>query len=559
MGPYIYFKNLYKALFSNRSGSLDSILLGRLILLLVLFGSTLIYQLVHTGWKLTSPNLFPVWLLVVLSFGIGGIASLISKKIKRDRFFVASLIVVDSFTITALIYMTGTSESYFPFLYLVLITFSTLVFGRAGGISTAVLSSVCYSFLMLIDPIAHDDGLVFNLLLNNGSFFIVGLLVGYIAEELKLTGLRLGQSEKEKEVIEALNKIIVTNISTGLLTISKSGKIIYLNPAGENILELSSHYTNGRLVQEVLPDFNSVIKSFENNGLFRSIPCALRFKASRSSEVKHLECAISVVKNIGVDEEGYIIIFNDRSEIQKMEEHLQLADKQAALGQTVAGIAHEIRNPLASIGGSMEMLRQNSHLQPEEKRLVEISLSELDHLNNLISELLEYSRPEKKEDQVFHINELITETLRELELHKEYNQSFEIKMEIPDLVVPIVGDRGKIKQVFWNLFINSCQAMGDNGTLTISLSETSNDIEIVIDDSGEGIPAENINKIFNPFFTTKDKGTGLGLAMVYKIVESHGGTITVSSREGIGTKFKVYLPKPHVMKRRANFMKEQVS
>ena len=560
MGPFSFLRSLYKTISSYRNGSFNSILLGRTVLLFVLFGSTLFYQLIHTGWKLTSPNLFPVWFLVILSFGIGAIASLVSSKIRKGKSFVASLIVVDALTVTALVYMTGTNESYFPFLYLVLISFSTLIFGRRGAVLTAILSSVCYSFLMLIDPIAHDDGLIFNLLVNNGSFFIVGLLVGYIAEELKLTGLRLGESEKEKHALEELNKTVVTNVSVGLMTTTVSGKIVYLNPAGEKILDLNLRRVGQYLLEDVLPDFEALVRAFENDKRDKNMPLAIRYRADRVSEEKYLDCVISVLNSGSGEKEGYVIIFSDKTEMHKMEEQLQLSDKQAAIGQTVAGIAHEIRNPLASIGGSIELLKQNSNLQPEEKRLVEISLSEVDHLNSLISELLDYSRPEKKESQVFHINELISETLKELELHKEYRSSIKIKTEMPDLVVPIVGDRGKIKQVFWNLFINACQAMKrENGDLSVSINETTSEVEVVVEDSGEGIPAENLNKIFNPFFTTKDRGTGLGLSMVYKIVESHGGTIAVSSREGIGTKFKVYLPKPHVMKRRANFVKENVS
>lgn len=556
MNPISFFKNI-KLRFSAK-GSLGPILLGRAFVLFLLFGSTLLYQLSHIGWKLSSPLLIPVWFLMFLSFGIGAISTFISKKIKNDKSFVASLIFVDALTITALIYMTGTNESYFQFLYLTLITFATLVFSRRGGILTAILSSLCYSTLMLIDPLA-SDGLIINLLLNNCAFFVVGMLVGYIAEELKLTGLRLGESEKAKRGVEEFSKIVVSNISVGLLTVTKSGRIVSLNPAGESILELSSKKISQYLIEDRLPDFESLIKTFEQSGRAKNLPFAIRYKPERMVEEKFLDCAVSVMKNGEGEEEGYIIIFNDKTELQKMEEHLQLADKQAAIGQAVAGIAHEIRNPLASISGSMEFLKQSSHLKPEEERLVEISLREVDHLNNLISELLEYSRPEKKQMEVYHINELIKETLKELELHKEYKPFIHVKQEMPALVVPMFGDRGKIKQVFWNLFLNACQAMHGEGTLSISVRDTSNAIEVVIEDTGEGIPAECISKIFDPFFTTKDQGTGLGLAMVYKIIESHSGSINVSSQVGGGTKFKIYLPKPHVGRRHVNFLKEQVS
>ena len=433
MGPLNFYRKIKELL--GISQSIHRFMLGRLGVITALFAFSFLYQLFQAGWDFSSPLLIPLYGFMVVTYLASLLFSLLAFRVKKTKRFIASLLGVDTLFITVFVYLTGTAGSYFSFLYLASITLASLLFARKGALATAALSGAFYSLLMVLDPLARESGIILNLLIHNGAFFGVGLIVGYVAEELKITGLKLFETE----------------------------------------------------------------------------------------------------------------------------ENLRLSEKQAAIGKMVAGIAHEIRNPLASVSGSVEMLKQNTHLEPEERRLIDIVTREVNRLNNLISELLEYTRPVKKSDDVYQLEELVQETLLELQHHKAYGVDIKLEKNIPFSSIPMRGNRSKLKQVFWNLFINACQAMGGRGTLSVTVGEAHDRAEIRVRDTGEGIPAENLGKIFDAFFSTKDEGTGLGLAVVQKIIESHGGIIRVDSQLGQGTEFRVILPKPHVLLRAAAIKKEQVA
>jgi len=216
-------------------------------------------------------------------------------------------------------------------------------------------------------------------------------------------------------------------------------------------------------------------------------------------------------------------------------------EKWAAIGELSLNIAHEIRNPLASLKGSIEMLKEGSVPDNQKERLMEIALNEMNRLNRVITDFLTYSRPTPAEFRMFDLHRLLDETLELLEnvdqdrsnlsIRKEYGGTLEVK-----------ADPQKLRQVFWNLGINAVEAMPGGGELVVSTRNAERLVEITFKDSGSGIDMEHIEKIFYPFFTTKEQGTGLGLAIAYRIVEEHNGILRVASNSGIGTTFEVILP-----------------
>lgn len=234
-----------------------------------------------------------------------------------------------------------------------------------------------------------------------------------------------------------------------------------------------------------------------------------------------------------------------------MEQHIRRSERLAAVGKLAAGIAHEIRNPLASVSGSIEMLSRELNVRQENKKLMHIILKETDRLNGLVSEFLDYVRPEQLKLQPLNIHTLIDETLTALAMDPQQSNAIKIAFISDDKLLEAPMNKEKMKQVLWNLLINAKQAMPKGGTLTIHTSLHHGEIKIDISDTGVGISQEDLKKIFDPFFTTKEKGTGLGLSMVHKIIEAHQGKILVHSKLKEGTTFSILLPTvAHAMHRK---------
>ena len=260
--------------------------------------------------------------------------------------------------------------------------------------------------------------------------------------------------------------------------------------------------------------------------------------------------SLSALKDSSDQEIGSILIFQDLTKLREMEEDLKRADRLAAIGKMAAGIAHEIRNPLASISGSIEILKDELGNAGPNKQLMGIILREVGRLNSLIEDFLLFARPISPGKEKIHLNPLVKEILKMFANSPDFNPQIRLETRYRDDLF-IQGDPHQIRQVFWNLFINAAQAMPKGGELLVELSKNSSSLpfskgqangEISISDTGVGIEENEIGKIFDPFFTTKERGTGLGLSIVHSILESYGGKIKVQSQKGIGSVFSVYLP-----------------
>jgi two-component system sensor histidine kinase PilS (NtrC family) len=259
---------------------------------------------------------------------------------------------------------------------------------------------------------------------------------------------------------------------------------------------------------------------------------------------------MSPLKDSGDREMGDILIFQDLTRLREMEEHVKRSDRLAAIGKMAAGIAHEIRNPLASISGSIEILKEELGNSTQNQALMGIILREVHRLNSLIADFLLFARPISPGRERIQLNRLIEEILQMLGHSPDFNVLIRLETEFEDDLY-VQGDPNQVRQVFWNLLINAAQAMPKGGMLKVRLRKGSPHAllpagrsygEVSVIDSGVGIGEEDIGKIFDPFFTTKERGTGLGLSIVHSIVESYGGKIVVQSRKGRGSVFAVFIP-----------------
>jgi two-component system sensor histidine kinase PilS (NtrC family) len=255
----------------------------------------------------------------------------------------------------------------------------------------------------------------------------------------------------------------------------------------------------------------------------------------------------SVLRRGSGEPMGVICSFQDLSEVKRMEAQVRQADRLAAIGRLAAGLAHEIRSPIASIRGSIEVLRQNLKPQGADRRLMDIVLRESDRLDGTIAEFLDFSRPRRREPVLTDLTQMIDEVL--LLLGQQAGPVLRIVREYPDGTVKTYVDPAQIRQALWNLCRNAVTAMPQGGTLRVAahLGRTADPtqrpvVEIVVEDSGPGVPPEHLPHIFEPFYTTKPDGTGLGLAIVHRIIQEHEGDIRVESPAGGGARFVIMLP-----------------
>ena len=259
-------------------------------------------------------------------------------------------------------------------------------------------------------------------------------------------------------------------------------------------------------------------------------------------ELRTIGFAVTPLNSMEGTASGYTLIFQDLTEMKTLEAELRLKDRMAAVGELSAGIAHEIRNPLAAIAGSVQMLKKSAALNPQEQRLMSIVLKESERLNKSIADFLRFVKPQEKRSAEFDIAASLAETLDLLRNSPELRADHAIVHDIVPPSYTMVGDADQIRQVFWNIARNAVQAMPKGGTLHVAAAVTGDRYNIVFSDDGRGMTDADQRRLFQPFRTNFPSGTGLGMAISYRIVQEHGGRIDVNSREGAGTSITVSLP-----------------
>lgn len=506
----------------------------------VRLGFHLVILIVTLGFQAAQPQflnadvLIPVFLLMSGAFLLN--AAYLVRFERSLKFWpaTASLFFFESIFITFLIYYTGVNQSIFLFLYLVNIILCGFVFQRRGAFLLSLWTSVLFSALLVLGPDVKGQTLYLAVGLNNLAFFAVAMLSGYLSEQLNFMGTALNRQGRDIRALRNLNTLILDNIATGLITVDESGVILQCNRASLEILDLDSKSPVGRNLDELVPGILENARRISLSGDAETgADKTARFDVNYQipeGEKLVLEVLVSVLPSEG-SLSGYIFTFQDLTRIRRFESQMRQSEKMAAVGQLAAGIAHEIRNPLASISGSIQLLGGSfSGRQEEEQKLMAIMLREIDRLNNLITEFLDFVRPDTLLDDPVDLNALIREVMDMAKL----NKNLKVTVQNLDLkaTTEIGGHRDKLKQALLNIVINGYQAMNDvdNPQIFVSTETVQDKVVVRIRDVGCGIDERGLKKIFEPFHTTKPKGTGLGLAVTHKIIESHGGKIFVESQ-----------------------------
>ena len=481
--------------------------------------------------------------------------------------------IVDVLLITLLIYLTGGIESFFVIAYIFSIISGSIILYKRGAYFIASISSIAYgTFLDLeyygfIHPLYNSLSsgyyysstyVLYRISVYVLAFFIVALLSSHLAEELRRKRGELIQKQNDYEKLEAFNWDIVQSLDSGLLTIDSRGRITSFNKTAQKILALDSDKMEQTHIQRLFPDIDEALFSMEGNS-----PKANPYQryettfVDKTGKTLFLGFSVSPLRDNNDRVTGKTFIFQDITTFKEMEEQIKRSDRMATIGQFAAGIAHEIRNPLTSLSGSIQVLKEELKLKGANRHLMDIILRESERLNNLITDFLLFAQPSRINREKMDIGQVIDETLQLFNNSPGHNRAIKIVKELKREMF-LLGDQHQLKQLFWNLFINAAQIMPNGGELRVKLETVNTDgtsdrfqgakqreitpfAKISVSDTGNGIHPDEKEKIFEPFFTTKEGGTGLGLAIVHRIVENHDGFISVNSQQNEGTTFEIFL------------------
>lgn len=550
---------------------LKRLMLCRLIILSLLLAIPFLFQVSEEKFFFL-PLTYTFYYFIGLFYLVTILYALLLKRVKDLRQFTLIQMVADLLFTTGLIYFTGGKESYFPLVYIFSIIGGSILFYKRGALFFASLSSLFYGLVLLFQlygwihppgqsPSYDPSQIFYSLIVYLAAFYIVAVLSSAISEELKKKKKELFQKEADYHQLETFNQNIIQSLDSGLLTIDLEGRINSMNRTAEKILHLKGEGPERMSIHDLFPRIDEVI------GRIKTKPSSPLSEYERyetvytSPEERKIYLGFSITPLTGPDKSwiGYTLIFQDITRFKEMEEQMKRSDKMAAIGQLAAGMAHEIRNPLASLGGSIQMLKSELVLDDHQKRLMEIVLRESERLNALITDFLLFAQPPKTNKKWWEIGEIIEETIDLFTHSPDYHDGIRIERSRLRDTIRVRVDADQMKQVFWNLLTNAAQEMARGGELRIQIEKKDDFLPraclpvwtptgakdwvmVSISDSGNGIPPNEKGKIFEPFYTTKDRGTGLGLSIVHKIIENHNGAIKVESEMGKGTTFALFLP-----------------
>lgn len=474
------------------------------------------------------------WLyLFAILFGAESLfAFILSRFLRHFELLLQGQIAWDLLFTTLMIFLTGGIESPFTFLFILVILSASFFLQQRQTMIVAAASAIFYGSLidmqyfgylplLLLNstsslPTVHT--VLYSVYANILAFFLTAFLGGILTSRLRKSEQALKDKEIDYEELDRLNRAIVANISSGLMTINPHGRIRVFNQGAERITGKRQSEVYDVNVRDLLPGLTiydgQFIQTSRKEGTFTN---------DLGKELT-LGFTTTIIVGVGKKEDNLLISFQDLSHLKEIEEELRRKDRLAAVGQLAAGLAHEIRNPLASISGSVQLLLEGRTMLESDERLMQIVLREAERLNHLLSDFLCFARPTppnmEQHDLALIFDEL-TEVVKgdprfsKVHFLKDYTGT------------ELLCDGGQLRQALLNLIINAAESLLDGiGTIRLTVDDAITTM-IRVEDSGPGLLPEAQKQLFNPFFTTKENGTGLGLATVHTIITAHGGKIEI--------------------------------
>jgi len=507
--------------------------------------------------------LFPFTLstLAATAYLVSIIYLLMIKTVSKYTSFISFQLATDIVIETAIIYYAGGIASPFTFLYMFTIISSAIVLPRPATYIVASISGIIYGVIGLLESYGlinptvlyiqsresiSNEFAFFLILSHLVAFFLIAYLSDILSQRVKRTFIALLSAKEDLTSLQAFHKNLITFMGNGFLVLDLDERIISSNRAAERILELKeNNITQKSLLELFQADFgNSILPLHtEKDDVLHSHATYLTPNDKRKS----LALTSSTYKNSTHSVKGYIVTFQDISELKRMKLEVERNERLASVGRIAAGLAHEIRNPLGSISGSIQMLQNGTGNEESNQKLMAITLKETDRLNRIINNLLSLTSQTVTLQKGVNLSEILLESIELFKNDAKYKEIIKVATDFDESII-INGDDEALKQVFWNSLLNSAQSMIDGGEITVTLKMCEGKMdgkefcELSFSDTGCGIPEADLEKIFEPFYTTKEKGTGLGLSTAHKIIENHSGNIRIKSSKGEGTSFIIQLP-----------------
>ncbi len=498
---------------------------------------------------------------VYTAAGIGYVACLLYLVLlgaRRPRAETQAYVqfVGDLFLITGLVYhfFDGTS-SPFSILYLVVITLASVILRRRAGMQIATLAWILYALVALavVRGWAQPPGLelaanpplgrlAYYLAIHLLGFYAIAHLTSRLAQNVAQAEQALRRKGRHLAELRVAYRDVIESIPSGLVTANEVGILTSANAAAQLILDRTSVDLIGRPVYEL-----GIFGAEEWSGLRDNAHLGERNRREtqyRTDSGDEITIGYSVSPLTGGSREpaGYILIFQDLSEWQSLQERVRLQERMAAVGQMASGLAHEIGNPLAAISGSVQMLSGQMPESSSERKLLEIIHKESQRLDRTIKGFLKFAKPNEASSTRFNVTALVAENVELLRNSGEIDRRHEIRLELAPEPISLLGDPDQISQIFWNLVRNAVRAMEDGGVLEVAGRAVEDRFQLDVRDSGRGMTAEQKDRVFHPFRSYFDGGSGIGMAIVYRIVEEHGGEIQIESAPGEGTRVRITLP-----------------
>jgi two-component system sensor histidine kinase PilS (NtrC family) len=495
----------------------------------------------------------PTFILILISaiYGSSIVFGVWLLRGRDEHSVAAAITTLDVLLITGLVYLTGGAGSIFSFLYGAQILTAALTLGSNAAYYTAAASLTCYFVQALALNLGWlpppPDQPLSQYLLSSRDFQLalvsnmvgiaaVALLATNLARRAQVAGARLIVAEQSAARLERLNDDIVRSIGSGLITADDDGIILGINPAAQDILRDRHGALMGRPLSSILPDFANVPRDEPPKRAD-----AVGRRADGSEFV--MGYTLSTLVDANGNPSGLLLSFQDLTEIKTLRDQAERARQLAVLGQLATGLAHEIRNPLSSISGSVEMVREGNALSPEDARLLGIVISEVERLNSLVTTMLQVGRPTQIETERLDLRSIVSEVVAIARGETSSSNGLRIEEIAPHEPVMARVDPDRMRQVVWNLVKNAVQASPYRGKVEVRTGRNQDGRPFLeVADEGPGISHDGRERLFDMFYSGRSHGVGLGLALVKQIIDQHGGQIDLVDRAGRGACFRVTLP-----------------
>ncbi len=527
------------------------LIIGRIVAILLLLLTSWIW---YSGTLDMTYDALPVgpFRVVLVSLGLSAIyfflhlfRGWLAWQVRAQFFF-------DALLITWLVWLTGDMSSPYITLYIVLISVSSLFLRPRATLAMAFISvglfvllagAVGFAYIESAGPAQPVGKIIQIVSFHVVAFLVVGLLAARLSER-RSSGEELKETAKSLANLRALHERIVESIRSGLITTDLDGTIYSTNAAATEITRRSAESLRGTSAASLFGELEQPIElSIGADAMGEQLP---RFEAELNTpdgfpvRVGYSVCQLFSEEN---EATGYIIAFQDLTEIRTMEENVRRKDRLAAVGRVGAGLAHEIRNPLGAMRGAIQVLESTTPPESMQADLMGIILRESDRLNTIITNFLSYARPKVGDFAQTDVCEAMRDTVKLLRHSPDVTEKHTFDVSLPSNPVFISADETQLKQIFWNLARNAIKAMPEGGEMAITLEQIPvNRVRIIFADTGLGMPPKQVEQLFEPFSKSTTGGTGLGLSIVYQIIRDHNGTINVRSSEGEGTTITVEMP-----------------